>query len=525
MFELQTFVSYAFAIALPVMFLYVIWTLEIYTTSSSRILMLTFGWGMLSFLMAFVMHDILMSVNFANYEEISVFVAPVIEEVLKSFVLLALAWTMTLTYTTQGMTYGFAVGTGFAIMENLFFVYLSPEMLVTDVLARVLSVSLMHGFTSAILGTVLGVDAHHGIHRRVSRGFAILVVAIVLHAMFNLTMSTLDSTILVVVGIVIGLGGTAILMVLMRYTLRSERSELEHELKTMLSAGELEAALHPQEVASMLSNTVSQVDSRRADIIQRYVSLQARRGAILRLIHLNQRPRFADKLRHRLDDVERELTALRGDMGLFNWVWLRQALPSDESVIWSQLDMRLGTDTALIDLLFELDRRQDGLEPAEIAHRKYVLSHSKIFGSLSDDDLEDIAVLVEEIGYEGGRLLITQDSQDDHLYLLVSGHLTISVIDERGTETYLDTYNPGDYFGELSLIDGKPQPANIRSIDPVMVYRLSRFDFVTLIFAQPQIGYALMQRLVRDIRHHTEFVAWARATFVDPVDVPTHRSA
>ena len=507
-------ISYAFAIFIPLIFLYIIWSMEIYSIARNHLLMVSFGWGMVAFLIALIVQNTLLKQGIVTFSEITIFSAPILEEVLKVVLLIWLMHSMTLNYAIDGTAYGFSIGTGFAVTENLFYISLNPSSSITETLIRVFSVSLMHAFTSGVVGTIIGSNNYQGVRVRVPRMVLSILFAIIIHGVFNLSVSVFTDIPLAIVGIAIGAGGIIILGVIIRNSLDIEKTSINRHLSFELSSGELQATLKPNDVANIIRENIDSVGERRAKLIVQYVNLQARRGILSKTLSLNQRTKFNRVLEQKLEIIKHQLRTLRGEMGLYNWVWLRSALPSDESDIWSRLDSELDTENSLLSLLVELNRRQEDTSPTMIDKRIHLLQSSELFQDLTPEDLYDLALLLKEKRVHIGGLVLQQGQDNDEFYIVERGRLIVSVFDEEGTETIVSTYSAGDHFGELSMLDNMTSPTQVMAVDDVVLHVLSRKDFIMLIYAKADVGLAMIRKLAGDIRQRTQLIAWINKTTI-----------
>lgn len=113
------------------------------------------------------------------------YVAPVIEEALKAFVIIALIRRNRVGFLVDAAIFGFAVGAGFAIFENLFYLQTRPEMQLGTWIVRGFGTAIMHGGATAIFAIV----THTLAGQKSTRGKAIFVpgfvVAVLVHSVFN----------------------------------------------------------------------------------------------------------------------------------------------------------------------------------------------------------------------------------------------------------------------------------------------------------------------------------------------------
>ncbi|MGD8793927.1 MAG: PrsW family glutamic-type intramembrane protease, partial [Anaerolineae bacterium] len=169
------------AILLPLLFLWVVWAFDLYSSGRFRTVALSFAWGFVAFGLAFglntlardrLLEGILGMDWHASTVVTVVLVAPIVEEILKSLVLIYLGRQPDFTYFVDGAIYGFAAGIGFSILENFFYIFQSGGSGAQGtvlVVGRSFSTCLMHGSASALVGVAIGLFRYgHGRARLLS---------------------------------------------------------------------------------------------------------------------------------------------------------------------------------------------------------------------------------------------------------------------------------------------------------------------------------------------------------------------
>ncbi|MCD1294627.1 PrsW family intramembrane metalloprotease [Methanocella sp. CWC-04] len=191
------------ALFMPIIFLVIGWLADYYEREPFRFIISMFMWGILATVIAFFINTafslftgMMVSAGLSAFL-LAVFVAPVVEEIAKGTGLLIIAGHHEFDDTFDGILYGFAVGMGFAAVENwLYFASNASPVAVGgltewtyNILYRSFLCALAHGcFTAAIGGTIGYLKA-----RTKTRGYAYigfflgLPIAIILHATFNFT--------------------------------------------------------------------------------------------------------------------------------------------------------------------------------------------------------------------------------------------------------------------------------------------------------------------------------------------------
>lgn len=505
---MTVFISATIAIIIPLLFLYLIYALEIYAQSRPRTLIFGLCLGAAAFFIAFVVHTALLRFELISFFALIWVVAPVFEELLKAAFLIALIRRTEVRYVVDGVSYGFAVGIGFAVTENLLHITTGLEVS----LARVLSVNLMHAFTGALFGAVLGGLYYHTQRVRYTRIGLALVVMVLVHALFNLVAAAFSGYVLIITAILIGFSCLGAIIALVYFALKRERQLISGQLGTEVSAAEREAAIDPQLFAQILNAHRDELGDGRLKLIEQYIALHTQLGIIRKTQTLNQRPEYQRLLQEKEAELQQRISGLRAEIGLYTWIWLRTVIPSPETASWKNLEKELGRSNPFLELAIKLGERQQSLMRAEIDRRIRLLRRVKLFEPLSPSDLEDLAVMMTSQHHEIGDVVLQRGDISANLFCVAAGQLVASAIDEKGNETIVSGLARGAVFGELSMIDLEPHPFTVSCVAAVELLVLAREDLLTLINGKPQVGIAMMRELVAQLRQQTQLLMWVRQT-------------
>jgi hypothetical protein len=115
----------------------------------------------------------------------SLWVAPVVEEILKSLYIFWLLRRNKIGFVVDAATYGFAVGTGFAFLENIYYLPIHPHPSFWTWLVRGFGTALMHGGTTAIVAMIAQRMQSRSRRFGLSAMLASLAAAMVLHSLYN----------------------------------------------------------------------------------------------------------------------------------------------------------------------------------------------------------------------------------------------------------------------------------------------------------------------------------------------------
>lgn len=123
------------------------------------------------------------------------------------------------------------------------------------------------------------------------------------------------------------------------------------------------------------------------------------------------------------------------------------------------------------------------------------LAEIDIFRGLSSRQLKKLAGQVREVRLDDGHQVSTEGRGALGFHLILDGHATVS---SGGVERR--TLGPGDYFGEISLIDGKPRSATIVATGPLHTAVIDNTTFQPLIDESPEFARSLLLVLCERIR-------------------------
>lgn len=123
-----------------------------------------------------------------------------------------------------------------------------------------------------------------------------------------------------------------------------------------------------------------------------------------------------------------------------------------------------------------------------------------LFKDLEESTLKTIAGQMNSRSYLSRDLVMHKGDQADNLAFLISGKLQVVDLTEDGREIGIHFILPGTYFGELSVIDGKPRSASVVSVKTSEVAFLPNSQARELIFNHPIIAQRLMAHFAQIVR-------------------------
>ncbi|MBF0560827.1 MAG: Crp/Fnr family transcriptional regulator [Alphaproteobacteria bacterium] len=126
-----------------------------------------------------------------------------------------------------------------------------------------------------------------------------------------------------------------------------------------------------------------------------------------------------------------------------------------------------------------------------------------LFASLTPSQREEVVKSCRWKRFPAQEQIIDRQAESRDIYFVVSGRVRIIIYSLLGREITLADLGPGEFFGELSALDGRPRSASVLSLDNTLVAILSPEQFVRLISAYPNLALDVMRRLTSIVRHAT----------------------
>jgi CRP-like cAMP-binding protein/predicted MFS family arabinose efflux permease len=151
---------------------------------------------------------------------------------------------------------------------------------------------------------------------------------------------------------------------------------------------------------------------------------------------------------------------------------------------------------AAVPRLRGLDRRAEATR-RELAPRVGLLEGLRVFEGAPRQALESLAAAMEERAVPAGAAVVTEGEQADAFYVVGSGRLAVLSAGEQGGEpARVNTLGPGDYFGEIGLLERIPRTATVQAETEASVWRLAGEDFLGILNQVPSTSGTLLDGVV-----------------------------
>jgi CRP-like cAMP-binding protein len=135
-----------------------------------------------------------------------------------------------------------------------------------------------------------------------------------------------------------------------------------------------------------------------------------------------------------------------------------------------------------------------------------VLARCPLFAHGSRSILESLAGTLRRRRFRRGEVIMHQGDPGDSLHIVAAGAVKILLPSAEGEEAIIATLRPGDFFGELALLDGAPRSATATALEASDTLVLPRSVFMELLDTLPGLRDALLAGLAHELRRLTGHV-------------------
>lgn len=128
------------------------------------------------------------------------------------------------------------------------------------------------------------------------------------------------------------------------------------------------------------------------------------------------------------------------------------------------------------------------------------LKRVSLFRDLDEAALGSLETLLKERRFGRDAVIVGQEDPGDSLYVLASGRVKVVLYGQSGREVILSVFKPGDFFGEMSLLDNQPRSANVIAVEEAELLVLDRASFARHLQAHPKTALNVLAEMSRRLR-------------------------
>jgi CRP-like cAMP-binding protein len=144
--------------------------------------------------------------------------------------------------------------------------------------------------------------------------------------------------------------------------------------------------------------------------------------------------------------------------------------------------------------------------PAQPGIAPEVLRSCALFRAMDGAALADVARQFRARRFRRHEVIFHEGDPGDSLFVIAAGSVKIALGSAEGDEAIIATLGRGDFFGELSVLDGEERSATAIALEPTELGSLARAPFLELVETQPGLRSALLTGLAAELRRSTRHV-------------------
>jgi uncharacterized membrane protein len=140
------------------------------------------------------------------------------------------------------------------------------------------------------------------------------------------------------------------------------------------------------------------------------------------------------------------------------------------------------------------------IDVSSLSEEAQSLARVPLFKRLEADELERLAEEIDQVNYKAGETIFNEHDRGDALYILEEGSVRIWVYDEDVKEVTLAELKPGDFFGELAVLDRGERSSSATAISDIHLHRLSSDDFQKFLIEHPDASIDVICEIAQRMR-------------------------
>ena len=144
---------------------------------------------------------------------------------------------------------------------------------------------------------------------------------------------------------------------------------------------------------------------------------------------------------------------------------------------------------------FEPVRAGEKIARTELRLREQAMARAPLFASLPGRDVRSLAEATSVERHQAGSTVVKEGAPGTAFFVILEGRAQVVI----GSRT-ITGLGPGDFFGEISLLDGDPRTASVVADSSLLCLRLGGNHFLQLLSDQPKLMLKLLREVARRLR-------------------------
>ncbi len=137
-----------------------------------------------------------------------------------------------------------------------------------------------------------------------------------------------------------------------------------------------------------------------------------------------------------------------------------------------------------------------------VNRRKYdtIIRNIPFFSDLSDEEIEQLDRIIIKKNFAKDQIVLLEEDTSNYMYIVYAGKVRVVKQSIEGREHILTIHKKNDYFGEMSLLDGKTSPATVIAHEEAVIGLLSKNDFERHVLGHEAIRKKIIEMLCTNLR-------------------------
>src|SRR5438309_6819211 len=154
-------------------------------------------------------------------------------------------------------------------------------------------------------------------------------------------------------------------------------------------------------------------------------------------------------------------------------------------------------------------------DTTQLSEEAQSLARVPLFKRLEPHELEHLAEEIDQVDYKAGDVIFNEHDRGDALYVVEEGAVRIWVVDEDVKEVTLAELKPGDFFGELAVLDRGERSSSATAVTDIHLHRLSSDDFQKFLIDHPDAAIDVICEIAQRMRQTNLLVSQRASRNID----------
>lgn len=129
-----------------------------------------------------------------------------------------------------------------------------------------------------------------------------------------------------------------------------------------------------------------------------------------------------------------------------------------------------------------------------------IIRQIPIFSELTEKNLQEIVRNFMPQSFKKDNMILIEEEVGSSMFIILNGKVKISRLSDDGREVILGILSEGDFFGEMSILDGQARSATVVAIEDSDLLVIRRDEFLKMLHDYPEIGINLLKELAMRLR-------------------------